>query len=332
MVVYGRDNNRVLFNFESGTYAQPSGASGNWIGLVTSHSPTENENVIEVRYAGTTNRNYGQLINGPKDYEGTLTFHPQNMRMFGFALGSVYAKTSGTAVSVAIVSEVNSDTLWAYTSGTNQLTNFPSFTVHDSKKGPTDGQQFVRTIKGCVVDSMSLKAANGEACECEVSYKAQSLTLGSKTTDIVNILDQDTTRPYIWSDTVFTLDGIVMNELNEITYSIENNVENRHYVNGSKVAQAMVPTMRNHSIELTMDANSAWGKTMEDYHKNGSVFNASLALTISSTENATFAFSGCKIMEMESASEAEGIDEFSMTIKPQTVSLIGSEATYYNFY
>ena len=39
------DQNQVVFRYDSGTYATPSGASGNWLGLVTDHSPTDEENV-----------------------------------------------------------------------------------------------------------------------------------------------------------------------------------------------------------------------------------------------------------------------------------------------
>lgn len=325
MVVYVRDSNRVLFVQESGTYASPSGASGNWIGLVTSHSPTESENIIEVRYAGTTSRNFGQLINGPKDYEGAITYHPQDFNMFAFALGSNV--DSGSPSPYAhLISELNSDGRWAYTSGTSQLTNFPSFTIKDSKRSSAgDGTHMIRTFNGAVVDSISLTATQNEPVVCEVSYKAQGFVLGSKTTDILNIYNEDTSRPYIWSDTRFYLPSgaaNVVNEVNEVVLNIENNVENRHYVNGSKVAQAMVPTMRNYSLDLTLDANSTWGKTLEDYHKNGSVFNALLELNISTgSEAGYFIMSGCKIMDFSAPSEVEGIDEFSISIKPQTLTI-----------
>lgn len=325
MTIYVRDQNRVTFLFESGTYATASGTSGNWLGLVTSHSPTENENVFEIRYAGTNNRNYGQAVNGPKDYEGTITYHPQDFRMFAMALGSMVS-VSGTINSHKI-SELNSDGLYAYTSGTNQLTNFPSFTIKDSKRGAADGSHLVRTYAGAVVDTLSLTATQNEPVVCEVNYKAQYYVLGSKTTDILNINDEDTTRPYIWSDVTFFLpSGTAMNEVNEINYTIENNVENRHYVNGSVVAQAMIPTMRNHTITLTMDANSAWGKTLSDFHKTGSVFNALLQVLQTASDSNYISFSGCKIFELEEPSEVEGIDTYNVTIRPQTVSITGSDA------
>lgn len=334
MAIFVRDQNRVSFLFESGTYAAPSGVSGNWIGLVTAHTPTENENVIEVRYANTSSRNFGQLINGPQDYEGTISYHPQDFRMFGFALGSVQT-ISGTN-STHFISELNSDGLYAFASGNAQLTKFPSFTIIDSKRaaGVADGNHFIRDFNGAVIDTLTMTATQGEPITCELTYKAQGFILGSAIADIANIADEDTTRPYIWSDVTFAIpSGTVMTELNEIAWTIENNVENRHYVNGSRVAQAMVPTMRNHTLELTLDSNSTWFKTFSDFHKNGSVFNALMVLNQSATENMFVSFSGCKITELQTPSEMEGIDEVSVTVRPRSVSMVGSDATLrYNPY
>ena len=324
-MIFVTDQNKVTFLYESGTYAVASGTSGNWIGLITSHEAEEAENVIEVRYTGAGNRNFGQLINGPKDYTGTITFYPQDFKMFYFALGSC-VDVSGTSTSRHLISELNNDgRAVAYS---DQLNIMPSFTIVDSKKHPTDGLSHVRQYKGCVVDTLSLKAANGEVLECELGYNAQSMLLGSKTTDIISTLNEDTSRPYIWSDCILTVGGTVMNEVNEINLSIENSNEVRHYVNGSKVAQAFVPTNRNYSLELTMDPNSNWAKKLNDFYQEGSVFNVSLAATISATENATFIMSGCKITEASLPSANEGIDEASVTIQPQTMIIAGSDTSY----
>lgn len=333
MTILVRDQNRVTFQWESGTYAQASGASGNWFGLVTSHNISESEGMIEIRYAGTNSRNFGQFVNGPEDYEATLTYHPQNFRVFGLAMGSVQ-NVSGTT-NQHIMTELDSNGQYYATSGTNQLTNFPSFTVIDSKRGPGDGQHYVRTIAGAVVDKLSLSATQGEPLQCELTYKGQSLIMGSKSAQILNILDEDTTRPYIWSDITFQMpSGTNMNEINSITYTLENNVEARHYTNGSRVVQAMVPTMRNHTLELSLDANSTWYKIFNDFYQNGSTFNSQLLVTQNTaTEYGAFTFSGCKIVDLSTPSEVEGIDEVSVTIRPQTVTITGSDSVrLYNPY
>ena len=51
------------------------------------------------------------------------------------------------------------------------------------------------------------------------------------------------------------------------------------------------------------------------------------------SENGYFIFSGCKINELETPSEIEGIDETSIKILPQTAMFIGSDTNYkYNPY
>jgi hypothetical protein len=325
MTIYERSNNQVVFLYESGTYAVPSGASGLWFGGVTNNSISELQNSITLRYAGRNNRNFSQIVLGPEDYEGTLSFNVQNFRLFGLAMGSI-VDVSGTA-SVHIISELNSDGTWFATSGTNSNTNFPSITIKDSKKGLSDGNQYVRTINGCVVDTYELTASQNNPVTADATYLGQSLTLGSKTTDIVSIGDEDTSRPYLWSDVVFTLAGATMTELNEIRYRLDNTIERRHYVNGSRVAQAFVPTSRNHSVDLTIDVNSNWYKTLNNYSQNGSVFNATLTLQQNPTEYGTFTFSGCEITSIQTSSEVEGLDNTTVTFTPRSVSFVGSDAT-----
>ena len=321
MAIYVSDTSQVVFMYESGTYATTSGTSGNWLGLVTDHSPTDNENVMTVRYTGTNSRNVGILINGAKDYEGTITYHPQDFRMFTFALGSVLDAGSPSPYTHAIT-ESNSADGNAFTSGPSHP--FISFTIKDSKKGAADGFHQVRTYNGCSVDSLSLTLSQGEAVVCELGYKAQSLTLGSKTTDIVNILDKDTSRPYIWSDFKFHLEsGTVMNEVTDLSLTITNNLEGRHYDNGSKVINSLIPTNRDYELSLTLDANSTWGKTLyEQYYQGGSEFNCMIEGVISAgSEQGFIMLSGCKISSFESPSPSEGINEYSLTAIPTSCNV-----------
>lgn len=322
MSIYTADQNQVTYFFESGTYAVPSGTSGNWLGLIESHEPTLSENNIEIRYLGTANRNVGQIVQGPEDVEGTITYSPQDFKMLGFALGSVVDAGSPSPYT-HVISELNGNGAYAYTSGTNQLTNFPSFTITDSKRGRSDGDHYVRTINGAVIDEFTITASQGEPVKCEITYKAQSMTTGSKTTDIPSILNEDTSRPYVWSDTYFVMGsglGSAIAETTEASFKVSNKVEVRHYVNGSRVAQAFVPTNRDYEVSLTIDGNSRWGTTLQNFYKNGSSFNSIMNFTISAgSEEANIVMSGCKIMELGAPSPNEGINEYSVTIKPQTV-------------
>lgn len=336
MSIYTADQNSVIFMYESGTYGTASGTSGNWIGLVESNEPTLMENIIEIRNIGTNSRNVNQLILGAEDIEGTLTFAPQDFKMLAFAMGSCVDGGSPSPFS-HVISELEGNGGYAFTSGANQLTNFPSFTLIDSKKGRTDGNHFVRTINGCVVDEYTLTLTQGEAAKVEVSYKAQAMTIGSKTTDIPNIVNQDTARPYVWSDSYFIMGstlGSAITETTETSFKITNSAEARHYVNGSRVLQAIVPTNRDYEVNLTIDGNTRWGQTLANFYKTGSSFSSALNLIISAgSKQAYIAMSNCVINDFTAPSPAEGINEFTVTIKPSTVSVVIDDLTqFYNPY
>lgn len=335
-MLYVADQNQVLFKFESGTYGtaspQAGGSGGYWLGLVTDHSPTDNENVVQIRYTGTSNRNVGQQVNTAKDYEGTLTFHPQEFTMFGFALGSIV--DSGSPSPYAhVYSEVNSDNIYAFTSGTGRNNNFASFQVIDSKKSATDGNHQIRTYKGAVVNSLSFTATQGEPVVCELNYMAQSLTLGSKTTDIPGIVDEDTTRPYLWSDvSVHKPSGTILNKVTEVVWSINNNLNRRHYDNGSKVVENLTPENREYEVAITMDADSTQALTLyETNWQNGTEFNMMLEANLSTgSRNGFFIMSGCKITNFESPSPAEGINEYNITIVPKNTIINSADLTQFH--
>jgi len=320
MALYVSDNNTVVFQFESGTYATPSGGN-HWLGLVTDHSPADNENIVTVRYAGQSNRNAGQFINTSKDYEGDITFHPQSFRMFGFALGSVVDSGSPSPYN-HLISELNSDGNYAYISGANH--NFPSFTIIDSRKGQADGFHEIRTYKGCVVDSLEWDIKQGAPDEVKLKYMAQNRTYASGTADLPTIADEDTSRPYIFSDTQIHLpSGTTINEVTDAKITIKNNLNKRHYDNGSKVVDNFTPINRDYEVSLTVDANSTWGKTIqEQYWQGGSVFNMMIEKTISAgSEQGFMIFSGCKVSDFKSPSKTEAINEYSITIMPQTCTV-----------
>lgn len=319
-MIFVADQNKVLFRYESGTYATPSGESGLWMGLVTDHTPSDSENVVSVRYTGTSNRNVGQQINTTKEYEGTITYHPQDFRMFHLALGSVVDSGSPSPYT-HVISEVNSDSIYAFTSGTGRTQNFASFSVTDSKKGISDGEHQVRTYNGCVVDNLSFNVSQGDLANCELGYIAQSLTVGSKTTDILPTADEDTTRPYLWSDIkLHKPSGTVLDKVIDMKWSINNNVERRHYDNGSKVVDNLTPGNREYELTITMDANSSDADTLyNDNWQSGTEFNSMFECVISAdSEQGFIIMSGCKVTSFESPSPSEGINEYSITVVPET--------------
>lgn len=321
----------MLFH-ESGTYAVPSGTSGLWPGLVQNHDPGETVNYIEERFVGTNSRNVGQFINSTKDFEGTISYHPQDWRMLGFAFGSIIDAGSPSPYTHTLI-EANSDDQWVATSGT--LNPFASISIEDVQRGTSDGTHLVRTYKGATVDSISISATEGEPVTCEVGYKGQSVTVGSKTADISPILDQDTTRPYIFSDCIIHLEsGATMDQVLDFTWTLNNNLATKHYLNGSKVAAAQIPENRDYSFELTLDATSERAKQLYDqYFQGGSTFNSMLEITqTAGSEQIFIIMSGCNVTDMSTPTPAEGVIEYSATIRPaDAIANVTDFKQYYNF-
>ncbi|MCK5624941.1 hypothetical protein KAI04_03815 [Candidatus Pacearchaeota archaeon] len=321
MSLYIGDINKVLMITESGTYANPSGESGTWLGLVGDHTPTEEENVTTIRYTGTSSRNPGMFVRGAQDFEGTISTNLQNFRMFGYAMGSIVDSGSPTPYAHAIT-EINSNDSWAFTSGANH--NFPSFTVYDEHKGQSDGEHEIRKYRGAIINSITFNASQGEPVKSEINYIAQNKWTGSKTTDIVPIADEDTTRPYLWADVQLHLpSGTNITEVTEINWTLNNNIERRHYDNGSRVAENLTPINRDYELSITMDGNSTWGKTLqEQYWNGGSSFNCMIESVLSTgSEQGFIIMSGCRITSFENPSPAEGINEYSITIMPQSCNI-----------
>lgn len=321
------DQNRLTFAYESGTYANPTGTTLQWVGLVTSHELDENPNVLEIRYANTGNRNVGLFVDGPLDYEGTFTFHPQQWEMMVFALGSNVDGGSPSPYSHTI-SEVNSASGNAFTSGT--LLPFMSFTIEDWKQGPVTGENFGRRVQGCIVNSLAINGAEGEPLSVEVNYFAQSGTFLSGA--LPTIEADPGTVPFLWQHCQIHIpSGTIYNEVKEFSWNINNNLERRHYLNGSRVASIPVPLNRDYEFSVTLDATSERTNTLyNQYFLGGSTFNAMLSIIASTGSREMFlVMSGCKMLDMTSSSPMEGVQEQTLTIKPQTCSAVVSDTTQY---
>lgn len=314
------DNNELGIFYESGTYANPTGTTLIWPGLVQSHEIDENPNVIQIRYGNTGNRNVGTFVDGPLDYDGTLSLFPQDWRFVALALGSNVDAGSPSPYTHTI-SEVNSASGNAFTSGT--LNPFWSFTVLDSKRGPATGENFNRRIQGCIVNSLTLNGTEGEPISIEVSYMAQSGTFLSGA--LPTLPTAPTTRPYLWQDVLVHIpSGTVINEVKNFSWTINNNLERRHYLNGSRVASVPIPTNRDYELSLTIDATSERTNTLyNQYFLGGSTFNVLLAINASTGSRSIFVtMSGCKMLDMSSPSTLDSAapQEQTLTIAPQTCS------------
>lgn len=316
------DQNQVAFLYESGTYANTSG-TGQWVGLITEHSIVDSENVEQIRYVGGGDRNVDIHVKGALDHEGTITYHPQDWKMLGFALGSM-VDTGSPSPYAHNLAELNSNGGYAFTSGT--LNPFASFTIEDSQSSAGgDGFNFVRTVKGAVINSMSISASAGEIIESEVEYLAQSVAFSS---GVKTAVTAATSRPFQWSDVkVHIPSGTVIAEVTEMEFSLNNNLEPPHYLNGSRVIAPPIPQNRDYEMSLTLNGTSERTKTLYDqYFRGGSNFNMLLEINDASagagSRDMFMSLSGCRMTEMEATSPNENVNEQEITIVPKSASVI----------
>jgi hypothetical protein len=325
MTRYIGDTNKVVFQYESGTYAVSSGAASTaqWIGQVEDNSFDENESKIVGRFMGTATRSYDTIELGPTEYTGTLTYAPNDMRFVFWAIGSINETTGTGTANIHYANQINhGNWLSPFISGTGQISCPSSFTIEDSKTAPGTNKNFVRTIKGCVVNSARVIASQGEKVKCEVDYVAQNVVLTSGTTLSVTT---NTNTPYLWNNCTLTASGNVIQTAKEVTLEINNNIEGPHYVNGSRVIGVPILGNRDVTLDVTMDLNSNDAGVLYDLFKNNAVFNTTFDLNGDRTAGSLhtiFFLSGCKINSMENPSTVEGPTESSINIMAQ--SIVGS--------
>ncbi len=306
---YIGDSNQLAFQFESGTYATASGAR-QWIGLVQDHTPDEGAGVDPIRFQGNFNRNIGLFTDGQLEYGGTFTFYPQDWKFLGFAIGSVNSPAGSH-----LIRESNSDDQ-SYAVSTQSLN---TFTLEDSKKTPNVGSNFIRTFKGCMVDSLDITLSEGEITAVEIGYMAQNVDFSS---GAITVVTPRTDKPYMWSDvTVHLPSGTLLQNATEFNFSVNNNLERRFPLNGSRVIEELYPLNRDYEVSATFLMDTANAKALYDqYFIGGSSFNSMIEMK-AAIGSAYIIMSGCRITDMEVPSPVEGLTEQTATIMPTEVSV-----------
>ena len=306
---YIGDSNQLAFQFESGTYSTASGAR-QWIGLVQDNSATEGAGVEPIRFQGNYNRNIGLFTDGKLEYGGTFNFYPQDWKFLAFAIGSCQELTGSR-----LVRESNSDD--ANYAVSNQVLS--SFTLEDSKKTASTGSNFIRTFKGCMVDSLNITMSEGEIANCEVGYKAQSVAYSSGT---VTTVTPRTTKPYMWSDiTVHLPSGTTLQNATDFSFSVNNNIESRFPLNGSRTIEQLIPLARDYEVSATFLMDSSNASTLYNtYYIEGASFNSMVEMK-ATAGSCYIIMSGCRITDMTIPSPVEGLHEQTATIMPTSVSV-----------
>ena len=305
------DMNKLSLIHESGTYGNTSGTEW-YVGMIQEHTPTENVNVIPIRYQGSNDRNVDTFVDGNLDYTGTFNFFPQDMRFLGLAIGSTFETT---AAGSHVISEVNNN-VSSYNIPNQSLS---SFTLKDYKISNTTGSNFIRQYGGCLVNSLTLTATQGDIVNCEVGYIAQSSTFSSGAN--IGISGTLTTRPYMFSDVSLQIpSGTAIDNVTELSLSINNNIEPGHFLTGSRQIKEGLPLNRDYEMTTTMIMDNVNAKTFYDsYFIAGSEFNCLLKMQ-GTTGSAYIIMSGCKLTDMSIPSPLDSVQENTMTIIPQHIS------------
>ena len=325
------DSVSASFLWESGTYSVVSGAR-QWIGMVQEGTVDESTNVIPVRYLSTATRNVSQWVDGAKDVAFNFSYFPQDWRMLVFALGSNVDAGSPSPYT-HVISEVNSASGGLHTSGT--MNPFTSYQLELAHKGGATGENFIRTLIGCNTNSLTINASQGEIISVDVEGIAQDAVT---TSGAITLATEDTTRPFMWRDVkVHIPSGTVIPEVKQMSFSVNNNMEAPHYLNGSQVIAPPIPLGRDYEVSLTLDATSENTKTFhESYFLGGSMlnqgtgseFNMMIEINASAgSRDAFFVLSGCKMLDLELPNPIEGVTETSLTIRPKNCIVNVNDAT-----
>jgi hypothetical protein len=304
---YVGDSNQLVFHFESGTYASLSGAR-QWIGMVQDHIPTEVTNTTPVRYQGNYSRGVGIFTNGRLEYGGTFTYHPQDWKFLAFAIGSTQVLAGSKLIREADSDDKN------YAIQSQPLS---SFTLEASKNTAATGSNFIRTFKGCIVDSYRLNFVEGEIATAEVDYVAQNVVPSSGT---ITAVTPRTNKPYMWSDVNIHLpSGTKLSNCTEFRFEVNNNLSARYPLNGSRTTEEVKPLRRDYTVNTTflMDSSNAMD-LYNTYYTNGNEFN-SMAEIKSATGSAYIIMSGCKMTSMSTPDPVEGLTEQTCTINPTNI-------------
>lgn len=317
------DQNKLCHFYESGTYANASG-TGQWIGKVIEHQINQAENVMEARYLNVGTRDVDSFNTGTQDIDGVITYNPQDWKMLLFTLGSVVDGGSPSPYT-HVITPTNSNVGNAYTSGT--ICPFVSFGLEDAQVQCGTGGNFIRTLKGCTVDSFKLSGVIGEPLKVELGYMAQSIAFSSGT---ATTSTDSGLRPFMFNDVSLQIvSGTTLQGMTDFSLTINNSLKRENFLNGSRVAFTFTPIDRNYELTATLEGEGLNTKSLYDqYYTGGSEFNVLLKIDASTgSRDAFFTFSGCRITSMDAPSKLSTVNEQSITIKPKTCTLSINDLT-----
>lgn len=311
---YVADQNQTAYIYESGTFANTSGAA-QWFGEVQSCDPTEELNIEQIRYQGSGNRNVDGFEATIKDYSIGINKFAQDWRNLYFALGSV--STSGAGPYTHTISEINNDDENGVVTGVL----LPSITIENAKSIGVAGSNAIRTFKGCCLNELSISSDGTGLITVDETWLGASLVPSSGAPSTVTA--QTTSR---WKACQFSLDipsGTQVDEMKGWDLTINNNLEPDHYSNGSCNAASFTALDREYEFSPVIDSNYDWWKTLyESYFLGGSEFNAQLkGIAETGSREVYITMSGCRVTDMDQPTPNSGKNEDTPTITPKSISV-----------
>lgn len=169
-------------------------------------------------------------------------------------------------------------------------TDFPSSLniVHSIDNVTTDRNE---NYKGCVIDTCTIKGAEGEPVTCSLNIKSSDMTKSNSLETNVALTD---TAPYTFSESTFQLPSAtaINNIINDFEISIENNWT-LHF-GTSRKATAATPGERNYKVRLS--TKYVDDSLIEKAYGGNSIAtdtptqNATLKIVLTRPDNATLTF------------------------------------------
>ena len=217
----------VLFVKES-TYGTVVSTTNDTFSYIQSFTPSVKNNMIATRgFVGSAGdaRAVQKYSPGQLDVSWNMDIIPNDFSFLRYVLGS--ASITGSTSTFTTVDKPSSFTM------SNNLDNVT-----------TDRQEL---YGGCVVNTMTLKAAVGEPVSINLEGLSSIIQYGTTLSDnVVNATDS------IWTfqHGTLNLDGAVSNIIDSVELTVGNNWEVKYGV-GSRLAQAAIPKARDISLKFT---------------------------------------------------------------------------------
>src|SRR3990167_853651 len=317
------DQSQVTYRNSSGGYATHSGASGQWIGFVTGHTIDEEQNYFRTRYAGAASRSVSKFTKGVSDVVGTLEYVPQTWQFLGYALGSIVDGGSPSPYTHTY-KEADTDASNIFTGEV-----LPDFEIEDFQDGGVAGSNFVRTVKGAMVNTFTIDIAEKDQVKVSVDYLAQDVTYSSG----ASLKTAEATTPEFMAEhfTWHLPSGTVVNGVGNSTIEINNNLEGHHFITGSSEIQVPIPTNREYTVTLNVMDKRQAKALYNQYFKGGSTFNLMAnGVALTGSHEVAMVWSGCVVADMDAPTAGEGIAAHSVTIVPRVMSAIAIDTTQFH--